>query len=412
MTTRDRMLRGNVVGFGLGPIKVPDRASMVTALCAVAAYGAHTRIGFGFDPDGTHWTFDPEALEEWCSEMVTSVAPATAETVPLVVSLHLSLLDSAHPLRLLIAGDYLIVVTDHALGDPDFIVDAIAEVLSVAAGTAKISNWLHANHHRAPLPAAARNTFFRRSEAISTARPRRSARIAGHTSDPVTCPRVRWHAEPAAAAASGPLAALEAVRGGSGEGASACTAALVVVLRRALRASGIGLHPDSTVVHDLRRYLPPGGRVAGNFRSTVALHAPDPNDITQVGRALELQRSTGRPLGALFLAVSKELVLGRRMRRPREVSVRPRARLIVSDLGADTALDGLRWTVMAERRSVAFLGNPSGPEDIHVVVVVIANVVHATASFHGNVFDEHLVQEAMRRAMNDPLSLVEQHAGG
>jgi hypothetical protein len=78
-----------------------------------------------------------------------------------------------------------------------------------------------------------------------------------------------------------------------------------------------------------------------------------------------------------------------------------------NNLGKAEAFDGLPWTTSPGDRTSAIINRPGGPADLSVLVVMVAGVLHVTASFHSNVLDEAAVQRAFDRFAADPVGLLQ-----
>jgi len=413
MNTRDRLLRGEVVIAIIGPLDLPGREKFVSALRTIASAGPHTRVGLGFHTDGRNWVYDPSHLDQWCDDLVLSVRTATADNVHAVAMQQTWLVDAEHPLRFVIAGDYIIQINDHSIGDGATLLDRLATVVKLACGDDEIPTWVTTPPRTLPLVRALESSFVRNRDGIR-------ALLANRHADRAQ-PRVRdtgelipWRPEMAIAGAASPVSALKSIQRWIRETDRSVTvaAALVVLLRRAFETSGIEVQRDTTMVYNLRRYLPEdGGALTGNFISGLPLRVDDGNNPKQVSDAIAKQLDSGRPLVALVIGVVRRAIFGGDFVLSGQVHAAPRVQLVFNNMGVARALQRLPWKTSAEERTVSFVVRPDEPEDITVIVAIVGGVIHLTASFHANVFNEQAITEVLQRALDNPLVLLESLAG-
>jgi len=413
MNTRDRLLRGEIVIAILGPLKLPERESFVRALRTIASAGPHTRVGLGFHADGRNWVFDRSQLDQWCDDLVLTVRTATAETVHAVAMQQTWLVDAEHPLRFVLAGDYIIQVNDHSIGDGATLLDRLSTVVKLACGDDDIPAWVTNPPRTLPLVRALENSFVRNRGGVR-------ALLANRKADRAQ-PRVRdtgelipWRPELAASVAASPPSALKSIQRWIRETDRSVTVAgaLVVLLRRAFETSGMEVQRDTTMVYNLRRYLPEdGGALTGNLISGLPLRVDDGNNPKQVSDAIARQLDSGRPLVALVIGVVRRAIFGGDFVLAGQVHAVPRVQLVFNNMGVARALQQLPWTTAVDERTVSFVVRPDEPEDITVIVAIVGGVIHLTASFHANVFSEAAVTEVLQRALDNPLALLESLAG-
>ncbi|MEO7126868.1 MAG: hypothetical protein ABI382_06590 [Nakamurella sp.] len=186
------------------------------------------------------------------------------------------------------------------------------------------------------------------------------------------------------------------------------SSAHLVVLRRAFEMAGTAIRPELTVIFDVRRYLPRGsGQINGNFITGLSIPNGSLGEPRQVSLAIRAQTHSGRALAALLAGV---LLHWTRARHNSLSCIAPRnaqARLMFSSLGISRALQELPWKTDVGHRICAFITEPARPEHVTVVLIMVGGVVHLTASFHSNVFDEDAVRQALALAASDPLWLLD-----
>jgi hypothetical protein len=408
MTLRDQLLRGEPVVGIVGPVAVPDRAAFVRALHTLALCGPHTRIGLGFNLDGKNWRYDSSTLAQWCEEIVVSVPPVTAETVVGVANRQAWLLDAEHPLRFALAGDYVIQVNDHALGDGVLFVDRIAAVIRMANGAAELPVWATRVPTTHPLRRAVTSTFLRHRRAVPALLANRRSEQVDVTARP-SSDTEPWRPDMAVLVASIAPDRISAIKRWSAavDPTMSLSSALMIVVRRALEAAAVPLARDTSVIYNLRRYLPADASdVSGNFIAGLPLRVRDPNDVRAVAAMMRGQIDTGRPLAALVVGVVRAAIFGVPLTLWRRVSTEPRMNLLFNNLGRAAPFEALPWLVEPAERSCVIVTRPGDPEEVIALVAMVDGVLHVTVTFHGNVFDVDRVGQALRLLETDPVALL------
>jgi len=451
MARRDRLVRGQVIVGVVGPIVAPDALNLVDALRQRLGDGRDPRLGFGFAEDGKNWSINHHEPAEWCAEMVVSIPPETPEAILAIAARQIWRVDTEHPVRFVLCGDYVIQVADQALGDGVEFLRRMSDVLALATGgvAATPRNGMLPNA-TSPVPErrpAAQRTAALRSSSLpsdaelrfplltvlrasastprrgstertqspsSAERPSPAARSTPAVPRPISRQKMLWHPDVVVAAASAPRTAITRLRDWARARREPATfsAVLSALLHRAFARTGVPLASDVAVVVNLRRYLDPErGDVSGNFFSTLRLRISDPGDPQQVSRAIRSAVNSTRPARALLATVIGRELFGPQERFPREISAEPRARLVVNNLGDSRALDSLDWKAPPEGRLCACLIRPERAEDIVLVVLGLADALHVSASFHGTTFAQEQVQMALELALRDPLGVLDDGSG-
>jgi hypothetical protein len=408
MTLRDQLLRGDPVVGVLGPMHLPPREDIVRAVRTVAAAGPHTRVALGFAADAKYWHIDPTNLEEWCEEIVVSVPPVNADAIVALANRQAWLLDAQHPLRIILAGDYIIQVNDHALGDGVLFVDRLATIISLATGVRTLPYWVSTAPAPNPLRRAVRHTLAHRGAIAALTAERRAdrAHARAHPGRSTGVPR-EWRPDLSIVATRVAATRMAAFKSAARGSAATLSASLIVALRSALRSEDVPLSRDAMVIYNLRRYLPEGENVvSGNFVSGLLVRAANPDDAESLSDAMRVQIESARPLAALVVGVVKAGLVGVPSRLWRSVGDRPSANLVFNNLGRAEAFDGLPWTASPDDRTCAIITRPGSPEDVTILMVMVAGVLHVTASFHANVLNEEAVNRALARFAADPVALL------
>jgi hypothetical protein len=408
MTLRDQLLRGEAVIGIVGPVDVPDRAAFVKALHTLALCGPQTRIGLGFDLDGKSWRYDPGSLAQWCDDIVVTVPPVTADSVVAVASRQAWLLDAEHPLRFALAGDYVIQVNDHALGDGVLFVDRLAAVIRMASGETELPVWATRVPARSPLRAAVTSTFLRGNGAIGALFANR--RAEGRSAAALTTrDSVVWRPDIAVLASTISAQRMAEIKqwNAAVDPTLSISAALIVGVRRALEAAAVPLRRDTVVIYNLRRYLPADAcDVDGNFIAGLPVRVEDPHDVRAVAAGMAGQIASGRPLAALTIGVVRAAIFGVPLTLWRRVTARPQMELVFNNLGRAKPLESLPWRVPPAERTCVIVTRPDGPEEAIALVAMVDGVLHVTVTFHRNVFDVEQVQDALRLLESDPVALL------
>ncbi|PRY70411.1 hypothetical protein B0I08_101546 [Glaciihabitans tibetensis] len=405
MTLRDRLMRGEAVVGIVGPLKVPERAAVVRALHTLALCGPQTRIGLGFDLDGKSWRYDPAVLAQWCEDIVITLPAVTAESVVTVANRQAWLLDAEHPLRFALAGDYVIQVNDHALGDGVLFVDRLSSVIRMAGGTTELPSWATTIPGKFPLRSAVVSTFVRRRGAVRALVADRRKQH-GRSDEAASRETLLWRPDVAVLDATIPAAQMASIKKWSREidPALSISSALIVLLRRSLQEAGVPLQHDTTVIYNLRRYLPNTEWVVdGNFIAGLPVRVKSPDDVRSVGAGMLGQIESARPLAALVIGVVRAAIFGVPLTLWREVTAHPRMELVFNNLGRASPLEILPWSAPPGGRTCVIVTRPGGPEEAVALVALIEGELHVTVTFHGNVFDADRVSNALRLLAADPL---------
>jgi hypothetical protein len=408
MTLRDQLMRGEAVIGIVGPIEVPDRAAFVKALYTLALCGPQTRIGLGFDLDAKNWRYDPATLAQWCDDTVLTLPAVSAETVVSVASRQAWLLDAEHPLRFALAGDYVIQVNDHALGDGVLFVDRLAAVIRMASGEPQLPDWAVRVPGRSPLLTAATSTFVRTKGAVRALVANRRAEVVDANA-PDSSETESWRPDIAVLVATIPADGMANIKRWSSalDPSLSISSALIVLVRRALEQAEVPLWRDTTVIYNLRRYLPSEAcDVDGNFIAGLPIRVDDPNDVQAVAAGMKGHIETGRPLAALVIGVVRAAVFGVPLTLWRRVTSHPQVALVFNNLGRAKPLETLPWRVPPAERSCIIVTRPGGPEEAIALVAMVDGVLHVTFTFHSNVFDVDRVKAALLLLETNPVALL------
>ncbi|MCI4658139.1 hypothetical protein [Cryobacterium zhongshanensis] len=419
MAIGDRMGRGGMIACAFGPLDLPDRTAIVDALVRISTASPESRAGLAFAATGSGWIHDPAGLAAHCAGAVSVVDPLDPDDLAGDLCRRALDIDADRPLHYQLAGDYLLQFFDHSVGDSVLLLSLPAAILGVAAG-GPLPEWLGERTARHPLADAVRHTFLRHpGQFLAAVNARQDPRAeldaraeAVGLPDPVR-PRPRetrpWRPEPAFSAVTITKDSAKLIRSWSRKhaGGASFTAVLTMMLRRALERSGVPVAPASTLVYDLRRYLPPGSTVFGNFITGIPLRVANPDDPEQLDARIQETVASARPLAALLAGAAKHRLRPAPVPVPDRVPVDPVATLVLSNAGVSRSLQQLPWTRTEGTPHHAIFGvRTVGAEQLSVLLTILDGDVHITATFHGNVFDPAAVAGALRLMAAEPETLL------
>ncbi|WP_420750586.1 hypothetical protein [Rhodococcus sp. O3] len=391
----------------LGPARLPS-AEHITATAArlIHASAGRTPLGFVPDPANSRWRYDPVRF----APVVEVVEPCTYETVPQKLVELARTIDSAIPLRIVLAGEYLFVDLCHGLGDGRLALLLHSHLARPATDTSPPA-WASSRSLRAPASRAAFRAAVTCPSRLGALWRVVTSRLASatppHRPDPVERP---WHRSPAVVTASAGPELLDTLRRRRDRDAphASSSAILFAAVERAARAHGLSLASSIDVLVDCRRYLPINAVVLSNFVSAMGVRTADNGDINHLGRAMADALAVGQPLVALALSTAKYRRAVARGRVPavaHSVPSRPCAHMVFSDLGQVESVLDLDWTATPDRRFANALSEPAHPESIVVTIVRRGRHLDVTASFHDNVFAPGTVQAVLDEALAVPSTL-------
>ncbi|MBN9174327.1 MAG: hypothetical protein J0I70_09280 [Microbacterium sp.] len=401
---RDRTSAGAFIAVLLAPLDVPSRETVVARVRDLVALGPDARVGRTLVADS--WRYDPSRHGDQSERLVID-APDAALSLGAAPTLRDSM-DPDLPFTVFLGGTRAAVVIDHRLGDGFLAVLLTAAVL----GEGGIPPSISAAVDRDPLPAALRTTFAadrRRAADVLRDRvvDRRSAALpfppAGRSRDAAMQPHpatVACEMSPEDTAAFQRWV----------KGRMPLAVAVLHAMREALPRSGIAATDGGSVLVDLRRYLPSGMSVLGNFVTgqPVALGADPDETADRLARLLR----TGRPLAAhaTGLATQAARDLRHRLRRPGTAATPVPtgvARLTVSDMGFVRPLDHLPWDDASGPATISVSVDAAGRDGMTVLTHVVRRRLNVSITFDAAVFDAARVAEACRQLCADPLGLLE-----
>jgi len=408
MAIGDRMGRGGVIACAFGPLALPDRTAIVDALIRIATARPDARAGLAFSETGSGWIHDPAGLAAHCDAAVSVGEPLDPADLAGDLCRRAVAIDGNRPLHYQLAGDYLLQFFDHSVGDSMLLLSLPATILGVAAG-GPLPDWLSEPTASHPLAGAVRHTFLRHPRRfVAALNARKDPGLPGHVGTRPTATRP-WHPEPAFTAVIATKETAKLIRSWSRThaGGASFTAVLTMRLRRPLERNGVPVAAASTLIYDLRRYLPPQSTVFGNFITGIPLRVPNPLDPEQLDARIKETVDSARPLATLLAGAAKHGLRPGPLPEPDSVPVDPVATLVVSNVGVSRSLQLLPWARTAGTPSRAIFGvRTVGAEQVSVLLSILDGDVHFTATFHSNVFDPAAVAGALRLIADEPESLL------
>ncbi len=418
MSWADRMWLDMSTSIMVGPLRLPDIDALRDAFCRLGELGENTRLGYSISEDRAHWRFDPSALPQLAHEAVVELdAPLVQVDTPEPEVLALAnrlLVQSqriAGPEATLIirAGSFLIYRQNHALGDAQPILNSVSALVHVAAGD-DIPAWARQEVIRHPVRVALANTFGPgKQRLLPLVRQRFTKPIEPRVpADPVVAAPVR---EPDLAVYFTVIGRdswqrIKQWRRSSAEDTSMASIYLILA-RRALRAVGVPISVDTTVLYDCRRHLPAGVQARGNLVVGFCQQLPD--DPVEAGRVIAATATSGRVLLTLASAIVKRhTVTG-----PDDGPVNPvksHSELAYVFAPRHRGIEMLPW-LRPDLRGLGVLSTTSDLAGITITLVFVGGRLSASWSFHRNVVDEELIRAATQLMDADPVALLNQDSG-
>lgn len=391
----DLVNRHNRATSMLGPLAVPTRAAFVAAIVRIVREHPSSRLGLVFDGDrhwhsvGTGWE-----LEDHIDAIVTELDADGPEVFPeLMRSLAIER-EALPPALFVLTRRHVIQSYDHSLGDGSLIVPGLVSILEVAAGGEVAEWWAHDN--RGALTAALRSRFRSVASIRALLRTRATAPgpapWAAERDDDVQA----WWPSPTAVSVVYEQDEVRHLKQ-SHPGGSIGTA-IMFGFRDGLLHEGVSSHEVADVVHDVRRFLPAGRTVTGNFVTGIPVDIAGA-DAAVVEAAQRREVEGARPLAILALGAARRGLGSARDRLPTRAPRRPVAHLTFSHSGVLRPLRELPWASEPDTAPDAvFSVGPMPPEQVSVITVNLGSRVHVTVSFNAEQFDPETVRRALDRA--------------
>jgi hypothetical protein len=387
----------------VGPVADISEDHICEVLTQAAESSPTVHIALNPRTDCRYWDY---RSRDWRQAVTRRSDLDTTDLGQLLIQIH-NRPGMPNPLEVLICGDYLVVDYSHGLGDGRLGAMLPAALLGrdEAARVASLSKRLPSS---ALWAALLRHFALHPSKAGKVLRLRKSNKQAPLESGGRRI--TDWESAKHSAMAhmeGGVVAELRDWTSSRFPGTTAA-AATVAVVAAALRAEGVEVDEQVTMLVDCRRYFGRQHRDChGNFVVGIPIRVPPGSSPSEVGGQMRQAIDSGRPLARLIVAEAKA-----RLARPtgppasRHCDVPDRIRLTISDLGRLTIFDHLRWRTGAQPPQAAAYVEPDGPDAIDLEVTEIFGVRTFTASFCSKMIAQSVIETAFKRMCEDPVRIL------
>ncbi len=381
-------------------VVVPPREQVAAALDTITRSGPHTRLGLIPDSRAWRWSWNAES-----APTIREVPAEVADRGTTAVLDHIRALAVPRgPVDVYLSDRHIAFDIDHGLGDARLYIDCITTLFDLIDGNE--SKWLKDPDTSIPVLHALTNTF------ASPGRLRSAVSEARHRPIPG-----RLRSSPHAPATDLPSAAVEVIhidasterevdrwRAADAAGVSRAVTWLAVI-RTALAQAGLPLTDTLRLVVDCRRYLRPHERVNANFISGLSVQAAPEAPIGAIDAAVKARLDAALPLLALTSTSARNLAAPLSATRAHQAPPQTRVELAYSDVGRLSPFENLPW-IPGRPRSINAALQPWAPADISVFSGMIGHERSVTLSYHDDVHDRRLLQEAAEAIRTDPIRLL------
>ncbi len=379
----------------VGPLELPSRTLLLERYTALVERGVVSRLCLEPSVESRSW----RRVSVDASKVITVIdappggTPSTA-LVPLVRALRTS--DVAGGIRILCAGDQLVIDFCHGLGEVA-LVHLILDVL-LGAVDPRDPNLLAPYRNRLPpLLRAGLHTFGtrpRRVPAVLKEYRQRTTPPAPRTRPASSRPDHPFQSTATTRVVGLPSAAVAELR--ERRDAHLPGVSLVALSTQALweafADSGMAVDDSVTIPFDVRRYLRTGTSTLGPFTAGLDYTLGYGEGPRQLQVDMDRSAHSGRPVANLLVGTLKT-----RLGRCAVVEVqpvRPRMRLLHSNVG--TPENSGRWPFSDPRSGYMLVASdPAGPEGVTVTSAAMSGNLWLTAEFHAGVFDPDQVETAL-----------------
>jgi hypothetical protein len=403
LSARDRAWLGVDVAKVIGPMSGITAPALRRALIELHASRPTARAVCRIDRARGRWVpIAPRDFPAWAERLVLDLDDGIGADEVIRRLFRERLQD--RPILLGAGPSYVGFRMSHATGDGRVGDPVFAELLR-AASTGRPARTPYPGTTRLPLLRAVVHHFARHPRRLPG-----GLRITRPSVRPEPgAPAVDWAPDVAHhAARSAPEAAarLRAWRKEHAPGVSVGALLFASVSAAFARCVEAPARPGLVVLVDARRYLPPGRPVDGNFAFGDYLEPSDLTDPRAVHHTMTQHLQLGRSLVMLALHNARLLLAGYRPDRPVVAPAMPRPQLTLTYLGRADDYAGLPWTAAPDERRMLDMITPAGPQAITVAIEELGGVLHATATYHRNVFDPAQIAAATEAVFADPAELL------
>lgn len=390
---RDRPWLDAHVNALFGPFPMPSVEMLRDAVSRLAQAHPHSRLDSYLDKRRRRWQL---------GRSVESIVSEAGWDDSLTLGARFDAMDHDEsllsPLALIRYPNYLGMRVSHGMGDGGILKLVLSGVMHTAS-TGELVPWPPVPAGRFPLLHAALRTFGRHPAMI------RSALADRYQQDVPEGPPVHqpWIPARKSAAVSISRAQRDEMSSWAEQFASGSThfSLLVSATLRALNRAGLGIAPDINVIVDLRRYLG-AGWIDGNFIANVPMRIGFQTPPPQIAAAIKATMRSGRPLANQVLS---SLRSGKAAPPTATADIQLLPQIAFSHVGEIPEVD--RLPVMM-RPDVICIGSvePGGPHGVTVLFVDLPHSTWISVSFHGNIVDASVVEQALTLLADDPVALL------
>ncbi|ADP78216.1 hypothetical protein [Pseudofrankia inefficax] len=401
----------------LGPIEAPSPEQVRGALRRLAELLPAHRILRRVDRAAPRWVTVPAAeLPGHCDAMVidmtdttaasaTSV-PATAATAATPETIVARLYNwpvTDLPFQIAVGADFCALLVDHACIDGLSINEIWPELIRCAV-TGEYPVSIAKPSIRFPLIRALDNYYRRKPKRLVE-----TVRVP-HPTPPADAtepgPLVPWHQEFGVVSVRFGKDVLAEIRSWRLANAKGITRTMVLfaAARAALETSDLPpVRPGVNISVDMRKFLPQGAVLYGNFAPSIYVCPADGCDPAQLNAVIDEVMSVARPLATMALVASTAKRRFKRTAQPptlAEATARPALSLI--HCGRLKAFEKLPWTGSPADRRYVIGSTPGDPDGISVFISEIHGGVDVTATFNVSTFDPAVVRGALEILATEP----------
>ena len=397
---RDRPWIGSEVSTLCGPCDMPSVAELEQAIAALGQRYPHCRLGWGLDGSKRHWLVPQDRSRTSFGAVVVerSRAGHTSLGETLDTMVHDRSVEA--PLAVFRYENYFGLRMSHEYGDGRFYDQAIGAIMAAASkGTV---SWDIGPTTRFPLASAVLRTFGtapQRALAAVADRPKRSAQEPA----PPGRTMVNWAPARKTVSAVIPNDLREQMIqwGHTAAPGASWFSLLVSMLLRSMEVAGMRVAEDLSIVMDLRRFLK-SRDLDGNFVVGVPFNVTFRTPPAELGSAIRSAVASGRPVAG---AASSALWGLRRGTTPATVDPERLPRVTFTSVGAPPRINSLPY-LDGQPATCAGSVEPHGPHGLTFLISETPQACVVTASFHENVIDPAVVQDALRLAHTEPVEIL------
>lgn len=397
----------------LGPIEAPSPDQVRGALRRLAELQPGHRILRRVDRAKPRWLTVPAAeLGRHCDGMVIDLTDqaavpvttdAPAVTPEAIVARLYNWPVTDLPFQIAVGADFCALLVDHACIDGLSINEIWPELIRCAI-SGEDPTAIAKPSIRFPLVRALDNYYRRKPKRLLETLRVPAAAPPAEAAQPG--PLVEWHQEFGVVSVRFGKDVLAEIRDWRLANAKGITRTMVLfaAARAALETSELPpLRPGVNISVDMRKYLPQGAVLYGNFAPSIYVCPADGCDPAQLNAVIDEVMSVARPLATMALVASTAKRRYRRTAQPptlAESTARPALSLI--HCGRLKAFEKLPWKGSPADRRYVIGSTPGDPDGISVFISEIHGGVDVTATFNASTFDPAVVRAALEILATEP----------